>query len=69
MIVELFISKGRVPYIVEELGADRVIVEKLNDGGDQDLIRFEMESSIDLLHVFHAGIRYGSDSMRKAVER
>jgi hypothetical protein len=69
MKVELFISKDRVPYIVEELGADRVIVEKLDDGDTQDLIKFEMNSTIDLLHMFHAGIKYGGEYMTKALTK
>ena len=68
MKVELFISKSRVSYIVEALGADRVVVDKL-DNGDQDLIKFEVDSPLDLLHMFHAGIQFGSDSMAKALIR
>ena len=67
MKVELFISKDRVPYIVENLGSDRVIVTELD--GDQDMISFELGSSIDLLHMFHAGIQCGSESMAKALIR
>ena len=67
MIVELFISKDRVPYIVKELGDDRVTVEKLDDGGNQDLIRFEMNNTLDLLHMFHAGIKYGGEYMAKTL--
>jgi hypothetical protein len=69
MIVELFISKDRVPYIVKELGADRVTVEKLNEGDTQDLIKFEMNSTLDLLHMFHAGIRCGGEYMAKTLIR
>jgi len=65
MIVELFISKNRVSYIVEMLGADRVTVTEHD--GDQDMISFELINSLDLLHIFHAGIKYGSDSMAKAL--
>ena len=65
MIVELFISKDRVPYIVEALGANKVTVTKHD--GDQDMVSFELGSSLDLLHMFHAGIQYGSDSMAKAL--
>ena len=67
MKVELFISKSRVPYIVEMLGADRVTITEHN--GDQDMISFEVNSPLDLLHMFHAGIRYGSDSMAKVLRR
>jgi hypothetical protein len=68
MKVELFISKDRVPYIVEALSADRVIVEKLDDS-TQDLIKFEMNSTLDLLHMFHAGIRCGGEYMAKTLIR
>jgi hypothetical protein len=67
MNVELFISKDRVPYILDFLGADRVTVSEYNE--DQDMIKFELDSQLDLLHMFHAGIRCGSDSMAKALSR
>ena len=67
MKVELFISKDRVPYIVKEIGADRVTVSEHNE--DQDMIKFELDSQLDLLHMFHAGIRCGSDSMAKALTK
>jgi len=65
MNIELFISKDRVPYIVNELGADRVTVSEHDE--DQDMISFELNSQLDVLYMFHAGIRYGSDSMAKAL--
>ena len=65
MKVELFISKDRIPYIVGNLGVDRVVVTEHD--GDQDMISFELGNQLDLLHVFHAGISYGSDSMAKAL--
>ncbi len=64
MIIELCISKDRVPYIVGEFGADRVTVAPYNE--EQDLVTLEMDGQIDVLSMFHAGIRYGSDSMAKA---
>ena len=67
MKAELFITKDRVPYIVENLGADRVTVTEHN--GDQDMISFELDSQLDLLHMFHAGIRFGSDAMADALIR
>ena len=67
MKVELFVTKERVPYIVNELGADRIVVTEYN--GDQDQINFELDSQIDLLHMFHAGIRFGSDAMADALIR
>jgi len=65
MKVELFISKDRVPYIVKELGADRVTVSEHNEGADT--IEFEIISQLDVLHMFHAGIQCGSASMANAL--
>ena len=65
MKVELFISKDRVPFIVEELGADRVTVSEYKEHVDR--IEFEMTSELDALHMFHAGIKCGSDSMSNAL--
>ena len=67
MKVELFITKERVPYIVNELGADRIVVTEHD--GDQDMISFEVTGLLDLLHMFHAGIRFGSDAMADALIR
>ena len=67
MKVELFISKDRVSYIVNELGADRVTVSKHD--ATQDKVSFELEREIDVLYMFHAGFRCGSDSMSKIMTR
>ena len=64
MKIELCITKDRIPYIVDFLGADRVTVSDYNE--DQDLITFELTSQLDVLYMFHAGVRCGSDSMAKA---
>jgi hypothetical protein len=65
MKIELCISRDRIPYIVDFLGADRITISEYNE--DQDLITFEVDSQLDFLHMFHAGIRCGSDAMGKAL--
>jgi len=65
MNVELIISKDRIPYLVEGLGADRVTVSEYDE--EQDSVAFEVRSQLDVLYAFHAGIRYGSDSMANAL--
>ena len=65
MKIELCISRERIPYIVDFLGADRVTVSEYNE--DQDLIKFEINNQLDILYLFHAGIRCGSESMAKAL--
>jgi hypothetical protein len=67
MKLELAITKERVPYLVDELGEDRVEVREYNN--NQDLVIFEVNDGMDILSIFHAGIQYGSDSMRNAVVR
>ena len=65
MNVELIISKDRVPYIVEELGAYRVTVSDYD--AEQNAVKFELNGMLDVLYMFHAGIRCGSDSMANAL--
>jgi len=65
MQVELIISKERVSYIVNALGQERVTVSEHNE--EQDFIKFELDSQLDFLYMFHAGVSYGSDSMAKAL--
>ena len=65
MKIELCITRDRVPYIVGEFGVDRVVVSNYNI--DQDLIVFEVDSQMDFLMMFHAGVRCGSDKMGKAL--
>jgi hypothetical protein len=65
MIVELIISKDRVPYLVEGLGANRVTVSDYDESTNK--VVFEQISPLDVLYVFHAGVKYGSDSMSKAL--
>ena len=67
MKIELGITRDRVPYIVGEFGADRVVVSNYNI--DQDLIVFEVDSQMDFLMMFHAGVRCGSDKMGKALTK
>jgi hypothetical protein len=67
MKLELAITKERVPYLVEELGEDRFEVREYNN--NQDLVIFEVNDGMDVLSIFHAGINFGSDSMRNAVVR
>ena len=67
MKVELCISKNRVSYIIEALGKDKVNVSDHDD--DMDFISFETENPLDFLYMFHAGIKFGSDSMSGALRK
>jgi hypothetical protein len=63
MKIELCISKDRIPFLVDEFGT-RITVTPYNE--DQDMITFEYVNQLDILMVFHAGIRYGSKTMSEA---
>lgn len=65
MNIELIISKDRIPYIVEALGVDRVTVSDYDE--EQDAVKFELGGPLDVLYMFHAGIRCGSENMAKAL--
>ena len=65
MLVELIISKNRVTNIADAIGKDRITVSEFNE--EQDTIKFESDSQLDFLYMFHAGISYGSESMSKAL--
>jgi hypothetical protein len=66
MEVELIISKDRIPYIIELLGNNKVTTFKYNI--DSDRIVFILEDCIDVLHLFHAGVRCGHDERHKIYE-
>jgi len=56
--------KDRVQAIVKEL-EDKVIVEPYDD--ESDRVTFTNVTNLDLLLLFHAGIRYGHSTLAKAL--
>jgi hypothetical protein len=67
MKVELIISKDRVPYVVEGMGEGRVTVSPFNE--DSDTVEFEFTSQMDLLFMFHAGIKCGTNVIINARQK
>ena len=57
MKVQLIITKDRVPYIVDQLGEDRVAISYFSE--ESDTIEFELMSQMDVLYMFHAGVKCG----------
>jgi len=57
MVVELIICKDRIPHIIELLGKKKVTIFQYNK--DSNRIVFILEDSIDVLQLFHAGVRCG----------
>ena len=55
MTYKLFLSKDRVPFLLEEMLDDKVKVGKTDSGGITEL-DVTVDDSFDLLKVFHAGM-------------
>ena len=62
MEVQLIIFKDRIPYIIECFGENKVSIYKYSD--DRIKIIFKLENNIDVLHLFHAGVRCGLNEER-----
>ena len=58
MIVELFTTKERVPFIQKKLG-DKVVILKEMEGSIA--IQITLTSGVDALCLFHAGVDFGMD--------
>lgn len=56
------VSPDRVEPLVNELGNKAKVVGTFDEC---KVIEITIANSIDLLSVYHAGIRYGMDKMRK----
>ena len=58
----LWISDNRVEYIIKEMGGQAQIISTEPDG--TKVIEITIESRIDLLNLFHAGIHFGMSRFR-----
>jgi len=63
MIYEFVMMKDRAPFLVKELGDKATVVEDYKE--DMVIISVNIENGGDLLQIFHAGIKYGIDMLRK----
>ena len=57
MKVELFILEDRMPYLIQKLIEDDIKI--LNYDKETSIIIFELKAGLDVLSIFHAGIRIG----------
>ena len=64
MIVEMFTYADRLVYLQKNLG-DKIVVLSEPDAGGQLKISVELEGAIDVMELFHAGVRYGLDKMQE----
>jgi hypothetical protein len=69
MLITLAISKDRVPYILEELGTDRVTVKETPDSTTDEISFYANGGARDFLCLFHAGIKCGSGRFKEIEEK
>jgi len=58
----LWVSGERADYIVKEMGSQAQIINTEEDG--TRMIEITIESRMDLLNLFHAGIHFGMSRYR-----
>jgi len=63
MIYEFIMMKDRVPYLVEEFKDEVTVGEDWKE--NMSFVKIEINYGSDLVKLFHAGLKYGMDEMRK----
>jgi hypothetical protein len=58
----LWVSGERADYIIKEMGSQAQIINTEEDG--TRMIEITIESRMDLLNLFHAGIHFGMSRYR-----
>jgi hypothetical protein len=58
----LWVSDERADYIIKEMGSQAQIINTEEDG--TRMIEITIESRMDLLNLFHAGIHFGMSRYR-----
>jgi len=69
MLITLAISRDRVPYILDELGTDRVTVKETPDSTTDEISFYTNGGASDCLSLFHAGIKCGSGRFKEIEEK
>jgi hypothetical protein len=63
MIVEIFTSTDRLPYLQKNMG-DKIVVMNHPDETGQVKVQVAVDSAMDVMDIFHAGVSYGLDKMQ-----
>jgi hypothetical protein len=66
MIIEMYTYADRLSYLQTYL-SDKIVVLSEPDESGQLKISIDVNSSIDVMEVFHAGIKYGMDRMHEVL--
>jgi len=64
MIITILTHTDRLPFLQKTMG-DK-LTDVVDDGNDLVKVTLELNNSIDVMNVFHAGISYGLDTMSKS---
>ncbi len=64
MIVTILTHTDRLPFLQKTMG-DK-LTDVVDDGNDLVKVTLELNNSIDVMNVFHAGISFGLDAMSKS---
>jgi hypothetical protein len=63
MIVEIFTTTGRLPYLQKNMN-DKIVVMSHPDGTGQVKVQVVVDDAMDVMNIFHAGVSYGLDKMQ-----
>jgi hypothetical protein len=64
MIATIVVDNNRVKPLVDQMG-DKVKIIRPSFDEAYMLLEVTIDESIDVLHIFHAGIKYGMDRWNK----
>lgn len=63
MIVEIFTTTDRLPYLQKNMN-DKIVVMSHPDGTRQVKVQVVVDDAMDVMNIFHAGVSYGLDKMQ-----
>jgi hypothetical protein len=63
MIVEIFTTTDRLPYLQKNMN-DKIVVMSHPDGTGQIKVQVVVDDAMDVMNIFHAGVSYGLDKMQ-----
>jgi hypothetical protein len=64
MIITILTHIDRLPYLQKTMGTR--LTDVVDDENDLVKVTLEINNSIDVMNIFHAGISFGLDAMSKS---
>lgn len=62
MTIQVTLFKTRYPYLKNTMDENIKIIE---DHGDYYIVEMNINRSMDILDIFHAGVKCGNDEMKE----